>query len=95
MKTNRTIWKPALMIASVFLLATLPGCFTTIYYVPHGTPVQIAEDVEDVDVWVKDKETGEKVRSRMTLPAGWFALPLEANDHTKTAKPVADDGKAK
>ena len=56
----------------------LAGCVRTIY-VPHGTPVRLRETIRDVKVWVKEAN-GQAVESRMDLPEGWYALPVDGED---------------
>ena len=49
------------------------GCTRTVY-VPHGTAVRLREPVENVKVWVLDKENNP-VPGEMDLPEGWYCLP--------------------
>lgn len=53
------------------------GCASRVILVPHGEPVRIAEPVK-ARVFVLDSE-GKSVKSqnRVTIPAGWYALPKE------------------
>ena len=67
----------------VVLLILLPGCFTRTVYVPHGTPVKLRESIE-AKIWVKVKD-GEDIPSKMTIPEGWYALPVDEEG--------SDDGK--
>jgi hypothetical protein len=60
----------------IVLLLVLPGCFTRTIYVPHGEPVRLREPVEDAKVWVMGAD-GKPVAGKMTLPEGWYALPIE------------------
>lgn len=53
-------------------LLSLSGCAVRSIYVPAGAPVQLAEPVK-ASVWVPDKN-GVKVKTRMTLPEGWWCL---------------------
>ena len=68
---------PRLLLAAL-TLACLPltGCGTRTILVRSGDPVQLRQDVRDVPVWVFDKD-GNRVESRATLPAGWYAVPKE------------------
>ena len=47
-----------------------------IVYVQDGTPVRLRETIKKAKVWVLDKD-GKPVPSKMDLPEGWYALPLE------------------
>jgi len=62
-------------IASVSM--SLLGCSTRVIFVPAGTPVRLAEPVK-ARVFIKD-DKGQTVRSanKMTIPAGWYALPKD------------------
>lgn len=53
------------------------GCATRVILVPEGEPVRIAEPVK-ARVWVTD-QSGQIVKSqnRVTIPAGWYALPKD------------------
>ena len=57
----------------------LGGCATRTIYVPDGKAVQLRQQVKNVRVWVWDKE-GKRVAGKMTLPEGWYALPLEEEE---------------
>lgn len=65
----------ACVIASASM--SLVGCSTRVIFVPEGTPVRLAEPVR-ARVFVKD-DKGQVVRSanKMTIPAGWYALPKD------------------
>jgi hypothetical protein len=39
----------------------------------------LRQDVKNVKVWVKTKD-GEIIPGKMTLPNGWYCLPLEEED---------------
>ena len=72
------------LIPFLLPILLLTGCgsgslFTRTIYVPHGTPVRLRETVEDVKVWVKDAN-GQPVAGKMSLPEGWYALPLDAEE---------------
>jgi hypothetical protein len=69
------------MVGTFSLLFFLTGCaglYTTVY-VPHGDAVRLRQDVKNVKVWVKTKD-GEIIPGKMTLPNGWYCLPLEEED---------------
>ena len=57
------------------LTLTSAGCATRVILVPNGDPVRLAEPVR-AKVWVPDA-SGQIVQSqnRVTIPAGWYALP--------------------
>lgn len=57
----------------------LGGCATRTIYVPDGKAVQLRQQVRNVRVWVWDKD-GKRVAGKMTLPEGWYALPLEEEE---------------
>lgn len=57
----------------------LGGCATRTIYVPDGKAVQLRQQVKNVRVWVFDKE-GKRVAGKMTLPEGWYVLPLEEEE---------------
>jgi hypothetical protein len=62
----------------LFLLSGCAGLYTTVY-VPHGDAVRLRQDVKNVKVWIKTKD-GDTVPGKMTLPNGWYCLPLEEED---------------
>lgn len=64
-------------ICFVALMSMSAGCASRVILVPHGEPVRIAEPVK-ARVFVLDAE-GKSVKSqnRVTIPAGWYALPKE------------------
>lgn len=64
----------ARLFVSAFLIAS-GGCATRVILVPEGEPVRLAEPMK-ARVWVLDSK-GEVVKSqnRITIPAGWYALP--------------------
>ena len=66
------------LIVLALLFFLFAGCVRTIY-VPHGTPVRLRETVKNVKVWVKDAD-GHVVAGRMSLPEGWYCLPVETED---------------
>ncbi len=55
------------------LCCLLQGCRQTAIYIPSGEPVRIAEDIPDATVEVIGPEG--TVTRRITIPAGWYALP--------------------
>ena len=74
----RDSWgEAARLTVLIFFLFTLTGCFTRTVYVKDGTPVRLRETVKSAKVWVLDKE-GNPIPSKMDLPEGWFALPMES-----------------
>jgi len=58
----------------VIILILCGNCATRTVYVPHGQAVRLREEMEDVDIWVKDKD-GNIVAGNMTIHEGWFCLP--------------------
>ncbi len=66
-----------MLVVSSF--GALGGCATRTIYVPDGKAVQLRQQVRNVRVWVWDKE-GKRVAGKMTLPEGWYALPLEEEE---------------
>lgn len=59
----------------VALMSMSAGCASRVILVPHGEPVRLAETVK-ARVFVLDAD-GKSVKSqnRVTIPAGWYALP--------------------
>jgi hypothetical protein len=66
-----------MLVVSSF--GALGGCATRTIYVPDGKAVQLRQQVRNVRVWVWDKD-GKRVAGKMTLPEGWYALPLEEEE---------------
>jgi len=64
----------SLLFVSALLIAS-SGCATKVILVPEGEPVRLAEPIKS-RVWVIDSK-GDSVKSqnRVTIPAGWYALP--------------------
>jgi hypothetical protein len=61
--------------ASLIALLALSGCATRVILVPDGEPVRLSESVKS-RVWVIDsKGNSVKSQNRVTIPAGWYALP--------------------
>jgi len=69
----RKTWGHTLLVLLVF---TTCGCFTRTIYVPHGIPVRLAAPIKDAPVWILDKNK-TPVKSTMTIPEGWYALPMD------------------
>ncbi len=66
------------IFATIFAAAltiTSNGCASRVILIPSGDPVRLAEPVK-ARVWVPDS-SGKIVQSqnRVTIPAGWYALP--------------------
>lgn len=68
------------LIPFLLPILLLTGCVRTVY-VPYGTPVRLRETVSDVKIWVKDS-SGQPVAGKMTLPEGWYALPVPDDEDT-------------
>jgi len=66
-----------MLVVSSF--GALGGCATRTIYVPDGKAVQLRQQVKNVRVWVWDKD-GKRVAGKMTLPEGWYVLPLEEEE---------------
>jgi hypothetical protein len=64
-----------LLTSCVLALTLMSGCANRVILVPHGEPVRLAEPAR-ARVFVKDA-AGNSVLSqnRVTIPAGWYALP--------------------
>jgi len=71
---NLTFLIIILFLVSMVIIA---GCtsFTRTIYVPDGTPVRLREEVHGVKVWVLGAG-GKPVAGVMTLPEGWYCLPM-------------------
>jgi hypothetical protein len=68
----RATWGRAGALALCILLAA--GCGTRTVMVPSGDPVRLRQPVK-AKVWVMDAN-GNPVPSTMTLPEGWYVLPM-------------------
>lgn len=81
MKRLRQLWNKAkllLISKQGFMLLSMlqsAGCATRVILVPEGQPVMLAEPVK-AKIYAFDSK-GQLVPSsnRVTLPAGWYALP--------------------
>ena len=73
-KEKLLVW---VLVVSSF--GALGGCATRTIYIPDGKAVQLRQQVKNVRVWVFDKE-GKRVAGKMTLPEGWYVLPLEEEE---------------
>lgn len=71
--------KTNLLIMVSLSLFYVTGCTTKTVYVPDGKAVQLRQQVRNVRVWVWDKD-GKRVAGKMTLPEGWYVLPLEEEE---------------
>ena len=99
----RSTWgRRAGLCIIILSLVALSGCGTRVVYLPSGEPVRLASPIPNADVWVMG-EDGKAVRSRMTLPEGWYAIddpdcePYEiakaTKDKNNDAQAVCKDGK--
>jgi hypothetical protein len=64
-------------LSSLIWLVVLPiclGCRTKVILVPNGDPVMLAEPVR-ARVYAFDKDGKLSGPDKVTLPAGWYALP--------------------
>ncbi len=67
-------------LLALILILLFTGCaYYKTVYVPHGDAVRLRQDVKNVKVWIKTKD-GDIVPGKMTLPNGWYCLPLEEED---------------
>jgi hypothetical protein len=64
------------VIALAFLPALAGGCVTKVVFVDATEPVQLAEDVKNVPVFIELKD-GTRVLGRSTLHAGQWVATLE------------------
>ncbi len=72
----RARWGRAGTAGALALCALLlAGCGTRTVYVESGEPVRLRQNVKRVRIWVPDAN-GDPVPSRMTLPEGWYVLPV-------------------
>jgi len=55
------------------------GCGTRAVYVESGEAVRLRQSVKRVKIWVPDAN-GNHVPSKMTLPEGWYCLPVSDID---------------
>jgi len=69
--------RTSLSVICASALIAMSGCASRVILVPEGEPVLLAEPVK-ARVFVKTKD-GNLVRSqnRVTIPAGWYALPKD------------------
>ena len=81
-KRVRATWGRAGALALCVVLAA--GCGTRTVYVPLGEVVRLRQPVKNAKVWVMDAN-GNPVPSRMTLPEGWFCLPMPDDDKPSDA----------
>ena|GEM_PF-473361 len=65
----------------VFVLCAvmLAGCGVKTVYVPDGEAVRLRQPVKRAKIWVMDAD-GVPRPSRMTIPEGWYALPVPNAD---------------
>ena len=73
----RATWGRAGALALCVLLAA--GCGTRTVYTKSGEPVRLRQDVRNVKVWVMGAD-GKPLPSKMTLPEGWYALPMPGDE---------------
>jgi len=78
----RRKWSGKTLPVIIFLvvLLALPGCGTRTIYVQSGEPVRLRETIRSAKVWVLDQD-GRPVAGVMDLPEGWYALPVDGEDH--------------
>ena len=85
----RAQWGRGALAGSALALALIcaAGCGTKVYFVPEGDPVRLRKPIRRAAVWVMD-ENGRPVASKVTLPAGWFALPDPGADTPEAEEPA-------
>jgi hypothetical protein len=66
-------------LTACVLLAAIACATVRTVYVPDRTPVRLRQDVENVKVWVPDKEGVER-ESTLTLRNGWYVLSDPAEE---------------
>jgi len=77
----RATWGRAGAAGALALCALLTaGCGTRSVYIPSGDPVRLRQPVKNAKVWVMDAD-GNPRASRMTIPEGWYALPVPDKDN--------------
>lgn len=69
-------------VTALAVCAILAGCAARTIYVPDGTPVRLREALENVQVWVLDKDQ-KPVATKMNIPEGWYALPMSEPEKGK------------
>gem|GEM_PF-603699 len=86
---QRVQWGRGALAGSALALALIcaAGCGTKVYFVPEGDPVRLRKPIRRAAVWVMD-ENGRPVASKVTLPAGWFALPDPGADTPEAEEPA-------
>lgn len=75
----------AVILLAALVLLFVDGCAPTppqVIIVEDDDPVQIREDILAAPVWVFDRD-GDRVEAFATLPAGWYCLPMPADDADK------------
>ena len=66
--------RKSLKLIWLAVLLTCLGCQTKVVMVPHGDPVMLAKPVK-ASVYAFDGNKKLVGPSKVTLPAGWYALP--------------------
>ena len=91
----RATWGRAGAVGTLALCALMAaGCGSRTYFVSEGEPVRLRKPIKRAAVWVMDAD-GKPVASKVTLPAGWYALPVPDKDDPQeiikppTCPPVA------
>jgi len=87
----RATWGRAGAVGTLAFCALLvTGCGTRVFLVPEGEPVRLRKPIKRAAVWVMD-ENGRPVASKVTLPAGWYALPVPDKDDPQEVieKPIS------
>ena len=80
-KLEKSLVKKLKNIGLICLVVVFVGC--TKVYIPHGQAVQLRESIEDVDVWVIDKD-GKRVATELpVLPEGYYCLPHDYEEEPK------------
>ena len=86
----RATWGRAGAVGTLALCILMAGCGTRAILVPDGEPVRLRKPIKRAAVWVMDAE-GKPVASKVTLPAGWYALAVPDRDDPQEIieKPVS------
>ena len=74
-KLTKAVKDARTKVIILLIVLTVTGCATRTIYVSDGDPVRLRQDVKNVKIWVYDLN-GEPVASIITLPEGWYCLPV-------------------
>jgi hypothetical protein len=74
--------------ALALCVLALAGCGVKTIYVPDGEAVRLRQPVKRAKIWVMDAN-GVPRPSRMTIPEGWYALPVPDADAPQGGTPTS------